>query len=234
MKLFIDKETSFQINEFTKFVLLNCDEFISTIKRENISIPVGHFKAILKYKIICNNKEYAGESIFDSYGKIVNKIDTNSPYKVDLVNWHLSDSEEKYLEFDFTKVEIVTGVGTFININDELEVKKYNQLTIDNIKKESFNWIKENNLFNIINANYSYYSPGYHDEDGDSTSVIYTNNYEFDSLAAISFNCQIEGKDFRLIPKFSNITINGNSYKIPSIEVFNINPEELNLKNLIK
>ena len=102
MKLFVEKGSTLKIDENTELILLNINDFVSNIKRESKVVPVGHIKVSLKYKLI-NNNEYFGESIFDSYNGISNVIDDNSPYKVELVNWKLSDEEEKYLEFNFVK-----------------------------------------------------------------------------------------------------------------------------------
>ena len=103
MKLFIEKENTLKIDENTELVLLNVNDFVSKIKEEANSVPVGHIKVSLKYKLISDDNEYFGESIYDSYKDIENTIDENSPYKVELKNWKLSDNEEKYLEFNFTK-----------------------------------------------------------------------------------------------------------------------------------
>lgn len=103
MKLFVGKDEAFQINENAKLLLLNVNEFIATIKRESKCVPARHIRVSLKYKLICNSLEYEGESIFDSYKCISNNIDENSPYKVELINWNLSDNEENYLEFNFVK-----------------------------------------------------------------------------------------------------------------------------------
>lgn len=104
MKIFIEKENTLQIDENAKLILLNVEEFVSTIKRESSFVPAGHIRVSLKYKLIYNDNEYAGESSFDSYKGISNTIDPNSPYKVELINWKLSDKDEKYLEFNFDKV----------------------------------------------------------------------------------------------------------------------------------
>lgn len=103
MKLFIEKENTLKINENTELVLLNINDFVSKIKGESSFVPTRHIKVSLKYKLINNNNEYLGESIFDSYKDINNVIVDNSPYKVELINWKLSDKDEKYLEFNFTK-----------------------------------------------------------------------------------------------------------------------------------
>lgn len=103
MKIFIEKEKELQVDEKTKLILLNIDEFVSTINKESGFVPARHIKISLKYKLVGNDNEYAGESIFDSYKGISNTIDTNSPYNVELVNWKLSDKDEKYLEFDVVK-----------------------------------------------------------------------------------------------------------------------------------
>lgn len=104
MKLFIEKENALKIDESTELVLLNVSDFVSNIKRASCFVPVGNIEVSLKYKLINNDNEYFGESIFDSYHDISNVIDDNSPYKVELINWKLSDKVEKYLEFNFVKV----------------------------------------------------------------------------------------------------------------------------------
>lgn len=105
MKIFIEKEETIKIDESTKLELLNVTDFISKIKKESDSVPIGHIKVSLKYKLINNDNEYFGESIFDSYKGVSNVIDDNSPYKVELVDWKLSDNEEKYFEFNVDKVQ---------------------------------------------------------------------------------------------------------------------------------
>ena len=110
MKIYIEKANTLQIDKDTKLVLLNADEFVSTIKRESGFVPAGHIRVSLKYKLIYNNDEYIGESIFDSYKDITNIIDKNAPYKVELVNWKLSDKDEKYLEFNFVKNNNQNGI----------------------------------------------------------------------------------------------------------------------------
>ena len=98
MKIYIEKENTLQIDENTKLVLLNADEFVSTIKRKSGFVPAGHIRVSLKYKLVYNNDEYIGESIFDSYKDISNTIDKNAPYRVELVNWKLSDKDENSRE----------------------------------------------------------------------------------------------------------------------------------------
>ena len=105
MKLYLKDGNVLQINENTKLEILNVAEFVSTIKKESSFIPAGHIKVRLKYNLICDETEYNGESVFDSHKSISNDIDTNSPFKVELVNWKLSDNEEKYLEFNILKNE---------------------------------------------------------------------------------------------------------------------------------
>ena len=104
MKLFVEKENTLKIDEDTELILLNINEFVSNIKRESNLVPIGHIKVSLKYKLKYDGfVEYFGESIFDSHTGISNTMDDNSPYKVELVNWKLSDEEDKYLEFNFVK-----------------------------------------------------------------------------------------------------------------------------------
>ena len=129
MKIYIEKEKTFQINNNTKLVLLNVDEFVSTIKKGSSSIPAGHITVSLKYKLIYNNTEYIGESTFDSYKYISNNIDDKSPYKLELINWNLSDTEEKYLEFNFSENNIES------NKKDENIVTSYVDMDYPQIKK---------------------------------------------------------------------------------------------------
>ncbi len=135
MKLFIEKENTLKIDENTELVLLNVNDFVSSIKRESSFVPAGHIKVSLKYKLINNDKEYFGESIFDSYKDISNTIDDNSPYKVELINWKLSDKDEKYLEFNIEK-------NSKQNIDNELIGKlreMYNEIF------EDWELVKNNN-----------------------------------------------------------------------------------------
>lgn len=104
IKIFIEKQNEVKIDDEHKLILLNVDEFVNNIKNNSNRVPMGHIQVVLKYKVVHKNYVYYGESIFDSYSDIKNKIDENSPYKVELINWKLSDKEEKYLEFNFIKV----------------------------------------------------------------------------------------------------------------------------------
>lgn len=115
MKIFVENEKILIISENAKLVLLNVDEFVSTVKRESVFVPARHIKVSLKYKVVYNNNEYFGESIFDSYKGINNIIDTNSPYKVELVNWKLSDKDNKYLEFNIKRSNIEVTRDTYKN-----------------------------------------------------------------------------------------------------------------------
>ena len=47
MKIYIEKENTLQIDENTKLVLLNADEFVSTIKRKSGFVPAGHIRVSL-------------------------------------------------------------------------------------------------------------------------------------------------------------------------------------------
>lgn len=120
MKIYIEKDNTLKIDENTELVLLNVEDFVSHIKRESSFVPAGHIKVSLKYKLNYNNCEYYGESIFNSYSGIKNSIDDNSPYKVELVNWKLSDEEEKYLEFNFVKKEKINT--QFFELKDKKEI----------------------------------------------------------------------------------------------------------------
>ena len=132
MKIYIEKENTLQINENTKLVLLNVEEFVAGIKRKSSFAPSGQIRVTLKYKLVCNNTEYVGESIFDSYKDISNTIDVNSPYKVELINWKLSDKEEKILEFNFEELIIKITRDNYKNFYWNEQIKyQYRGLTIE-------------------------------------------------------------------------------------------------------
>ena len=103
MKIFIEYEKVIQVAENVRLILLNSEEFIERIKESSKNIPAVHIKVGLKYKLICYNQEYEGQSVFDSYKGISSEIDNNCPYNVTLKNWKLSDEIEKYFDFDITK-----------------------------------------------------------------------------------------------------------------------------------
>ena len=103
MKIYIEKENTLQIDENTSFILLNANEFVSTITKQSLFVPARHIAVTLKYKLVSSNKEYLGKSVWNSYTSITNSIDTSSPYTVELVNFKLADKEEKYFEFNFKK-----------------------------------------------------------------------------------------------------------------------------------
>lgn len=159
MKIYIDKENTLQIDENAKLILLNVDEFVSTLKRESGFVPAGHIRVSLKYKLVHNNNEYVGESIFDSYKDISNTIDDNSPYKVELINWKLSDKDEKYLEFNFTKLNNQTNTLHFELMNKkngyEHEISYYNynsKENIKNIKLQICYYICNSNKIDLLNV----------------------------------------------------------------------------------
>lgn len=137
-KIYIEKEDTLVINEKTKLELLNIDDFVSYIKKESSFVPAGHIKVALKYKLSYDNYEYYGESTFDSYKGIKNNIDNASPYKVELVNFKLSDKEEKYLEFDFAKNDQVSTSFFELaerNIIYDEKFSFYNYKADENIEK---------------------------------------------------------------------------------------------------
>ncbi len=242
MKVFIEKEKVLQIDEETKLILLNVDEFVSTIKRESSITPAGHIKIGLKYKLIYNNSEYDGESIFDSFKDIINNMDANSPYEVELINWKLSDKEEKYLEFNIkrkVKDYPILSYGTFVDISNDNELKKYainedENDKIKNSKREAFNWIKNCKNYDIKKIENSYSNAGYHDEEGSSNTIEKTVDDGFDNLAKILFYCKKDNEDFVLKPTFKVIINNNIKYIIPEIEIYHYEPEKIGLINLDK
>lgn len=104
MKIYIEKEQELQIDKNTRLILLNANEFVTKIKEASQFVPARHISVTLKYKLIYNDCEYNGESIFNSYKEIRNYMDGNCPYIVNILNWNLSNTEEKYLEFTIVKV----------------------------------------------------------------------------------------------------------------------------------
>lgn len=100
MKLFLKDGNILNVNENLKLELLNIKEFVSIIKSNSKNVPAGHFKANLKYKLIDGTSKYIGETIWDSYDGFSDSIKDASSYKVELVNWNLSDNEDNYIEFN--------------------------------------------------------------------------------------------------------------------------------------
>lgn len=103
MKLFLNEGRSLKIEEGVVLELLNYEEFVEVIKSSSKRVPAGHFKVVLKYKLVTKNAEYMGESMCDSYSGICDTIDSCSPYKVELSNWYLGDKEENFIEFNVSK-----------------------------------------------------------------------------------------------------------------------------------
>ncbi len=101
MKLYLKDGKTFKVNEGLTLELLNIEEFKQIIKINSDNIPVGHFKAVLKYKLIEGNNEYSGEFICDSYDGFDNNLDEKCPYKIELVNFNFSNDEDNYIEFNF-------------------------------------------------------------------------------------------------------------------------------------
>ncbi len=238
MKIFFEKEKTLQIDSETKLILLNVDEFVSTIKKESNFVPARHIKVSLKYKLAYDGFEYYGESIFDSNKDITNEIDDDAPYKVELINWKLSDESEKYLEFNIQKKVKKyedSSYGTFVNISSD-EIKKYvisEDITkIKLAKLEAFNWIKNCKNFEITKIEYTYSIPGYHDERGTSNTVEKTINDEYDDLASIFFSCKKDNEMFTLKPTFKNMVVDDIMYAIPEIEIYHYSPEKIGLINM--
>jgi len=135
MKLYLKNGNILEIDANTKLQLLNAEEFVMAIK--SLKSPPGvqvsfSLIASLRYILVHNSIQYLGESVANFKGRptISNNIDIKSPYKVELVNWKLSDSEDKYLEFIITeqnKMEFVkdnlNNSGTD-NIDDKAKEDK--------------------------------------------------------------------------------------------------------------
>jgi CRISPR/Cas system-associated exonuclease Cas4 (RecB family) len=100
MKLYLKDGNTLKISENLKLEILNMKEFILEIKENSKSVPTGHFKQNLKYKLVDGENEYLGETICDSYNGFIDNIDDKSPYKVELINWNLADNEDNYIEFN--------------------------------------------------------------------------------------------------------------------------------------
>ncbi len=165
MKIYIEKENTLQVEENTKLILLNVEEFVSAIKRGSSFVPAGHIRVSLKYKLVCNNNEYAGESIFDSYKDISNTIDANSPYKVQLVNWKLSDKDEKYLEFNFINVNNKNNSQNDLKelrktINEKMNLlkNKLDGINLDETEKEKYGILIGNCRWLLRNISLKYYT----------------------------------------------------------------------------
>ncbi|MBP5684612.1 MAG: hypothetical protein J6X02_05095 [Bacilli bacterium] len=124
MILYLKNGNTLTINNDLKLELLNVDDFVSIIKEASSNVPAPHFKATLKYKLIDNEKEYLGESTFDSYNGIKSTIDEESPYIVELDDWRLSDNTEKYLSFNITSKK-KTG-----KVSDKLSDEAYKLLEL--------------------------------------------------------------------------------------------------------
>ncbi len=107
MNLYLKDGNTLIISDNLKLELLNCDEFVSAIKNASKMVPAPHFRATLRFKLVDHDKEYLGESVFDSYKVIKegfnNTIDESSPYIVELNDWRLSDNDDKYLSFNITE-----------------------------------------------------------------------------------------------------------------------------------
>ena len=107
MRLYLNEGNVFTVNDDLILEILNVKDFISSLKG---AVPgnVGHLIAKLNYKLICGSDEYNGEVVFDSY-KVIrthcldNNIDEKSPYKVEFVDWRLSDKDDKYFDVNIFK-----------------------------------------------------------------------------------------------------------------------------------
>lgn len=106
-KLYVEEGNILEIDENINLIVLNVDEFISTLEKMSI-VSDENIKAKLKYKIVCNNNEYYGESIYQEHKKIFNSISISdkSPYRIRLVDWNVKGEEKKFLEFKFLRNKI--------------------------------------------------------------------------------------------------------------------------------
>lgn len=131
----------------------------------------------------------------------------------------------------------ILSYGTFVNLNNKINLSEYiinndEKEKIKNAKVKAFEWIKNNQNYKIVNAEYSYYNAGYHDENGSSNTIKEQTEFKYDDLADIFFICKQENNDFKLKPTFKKLKIDNIDYVIPEIEIYNYSPEKIGLNNL--
>ena len=98
MKLYLKDGNVLKVNDNAFLVLLNLDEFVSSIK-EGANNP-GQNNYLLRYILTANNEDYLGSSQWNSSSGFTNNIEKSSPYKVKLLTWHIATFEDSYLEFE--------------------------------------------------------------------------------------------------------------------------------------
>ncbi len=131
----------------------------------------------------------------------------------------------------------ILSYGTFVNLNNKINLSEYiinddEKEKIKNAKVKAFEWIKNNQNYKIVNAEYSYYNAGYHDENGSSNTINAQTEFKYDDLADIFFICKQENNNFKLKPTFKKLKIDNIDYVIPEIEIYNYSPEKIGLNNL--
>lgn len=131
----------------------------------------------------------------------------------------------------------ILSYGTFVNLNNKINLSKYminddEKEKIKNAKVKAFEWIKNNQNYKIVNAEYSYYNAGYHDKKGSSNTIKEQTEFKYDDLADIFFICKQENNDFKLKPTFKILKIDNIDYVIPEIEIYHYSPEKIGLNNL--
>lgn len=131
----------------------------------------------------------------------------------------------------------ILSYGTFVNLNNKIDLSEYvindnEKEKIQNAKVKAFEWIKNNQNYKIVNAEYSYYNAGYHDEKGSSNTIKEQTEFKYDALADIFFICKQENNDFKLKPTFKKLKIDNIDYVIPEIEIYHYSPEKIGLNNL--
>lgn len=149
-------------------------------------------------------------------------------------------SELKRGNPNYTQQENYTTLsyGTFVNLNNKIDLSEYiindnEKEKIKNAKLKAFEWIKNNQKYKIVNAEYSYYIPGYHDEIGSSNTIKEQTEFKYDDLADIFFICKQENNNFKLKPTFTKVKIDNIDYVIPEIEIYHYSPEKIGLNNII-
>lgn len=149
-------------------------------------------------------------------------------------------SELKRGNPNYTQQENYTTLsyGTFVNLNNKIDLSEYiindnEKEKIKNAKLKAFEWIKNNQKYKIVNAEYSYYNLGYHDEIGSSNTIKEQTEFKYDDLADIFFICKQENNNFKLKPTFKKVKIDNIDYVIPEIEIYHYSPEKIGLNNII-
>ena len=103
MKLYLKDGNTLTVEENVKLEVLNLEEFLENLKKYSDKVPAPHYYVTLHYKLIVDNAEYLGNTIFDTYKGFINNNDETCPYTVELMNWKLGNDDDKYLEFNITQ-----------------------------------------------------------------------------------------------------------------------------------